>query len=114
MLFGWEHLTKDELERIAAGIAEGRVFGGPWMLELHPTHKCNVRCFFCSSRPYGRDEVLSWPVRASRDNQVHLVDGRMLTWYGARTASALHALSLLALRWVGAEDDPPSAPPTFH
>jgi ABC-type hemin transport system substrate-binding protein len=67
--------------------------------------------------PFGtddRDEVLSWPVRACRDNQVHLVDGRMLTWYGARTASALHALSLLALRWVGAEDDPPSAPPTFH
>ena len=64
--------------------------------------------------PDDRDEVLSWPIRASRDGQVHLVDGRMLTWYGARTASALHALSLLALRWVGVEEEPPSAPPTFH
>lgn len=67
--------------------------------------------------PFGaddRDEILSWPLRASREGQVHLVDGRMLTWYGARTASALHALSLLALRWVGAEDEPKPAPPTIH
>jgi ABC-type hemin transport system substrate-binding protein len=64
--------------------------------------------------PDDRDEILSWPVRASREGQVHLVDGRMLTWYGARTASALHALSLLALRWVGAEDDPKTTPPTLH
>ncbi|MBN1770035.1 MAG: ABC transporter substrate-binding protein [Deltaproteobacteria bacterium] len=67
--------------------------------------------------PFGtddRDEILSWPLRASREGQVHLVDGRMLAWYGARTASALHALSLLALRWVGAEDDPKTAPPTIH
>ncbi|NMC68475.1 MAG: ABC transporter substrate-binding protein [Myxococcales bacterium] len=64
--------------------------------------------------PDDRDEILSWPLRASRERQVHLVDGRMLTWYGARTASALHALSLLALRWVGAEDEPKTAPPTIH
>jgi len=64
--------------------------------------------------PEDRDELLTWPLRACRDGQVHLVDGRMLTWYGARTASALHALSLLALRWVGVEDEPPAAPPTIH
>ena len=64
--------------------------------------------------PDDRDEILSWPLRASREGQVHLVDGRMLAWYGARTASALHALSLLALRWVGAEDEPKVAPPTLH
>ncbi|MBI5498748.1 MAG: ABC transporter substrate-binding protein [Deltaproteobacteria bacterium] len=64
--------------------------------------------------PDDRDEVLSWPIRACREQQVHLVDGRMLTWYGARTASALHALSLLALRWVGVEEEPPAVPPTVH
>ena len=64
--------------------------------------------------PDDRDEVLSWPIRASREQQVHLIDGRMLTWYGARTPSALHALSLLALRWVGVEEEPPAVPPTVH
>lgn len=64
--------------------------------------------------PDDRDEILSWPLRASREGQVHLVDGRMLAWYGARTASALHALSLLALHWVGAEDEPQTSPPTIH
>jgi ABC-type hemin transport system substrate-binding protein len=67
--------------------------------------------------PFGgddRDEVLSWPIRASHDGQVHLVDGRMLTWYGARTASALHALSLLACRWMGIDEDQPVKPPTLH
>ncbi|MDI7268795.1 MAG: helical backbone metal receptor [Myxococcota bacterium] len=64
--------------------------------------------------PDDRDEVLSWPLRASVDEQVHLVDGRMLTWYGARTASALHALSLLAMAWFGADEEPAGKPPPVH
>lgn len=60
--------------------------------------------------PEDRDEILSWPIRASRDRRVHLIDGRMIAWYGARTASALHALSLLALQWTGVHGTPPPPP----
>jgi len=48
MLHGWENLTPEEKERIAQGVADGKVDGGPYHIELSPTDNCNYDCFFCN------------------------------------------------------------------
>lgn len=60
MLLGWNHLSRQDTDRIAAGIVKNDVFGGPWCLEIQPTNKCNVECFFCSSKFHRKDEELPW------------------------------------------------------
>lgn len=61
-MFGWQHLSAEERETIARGIVEKRVLGGPYHLEIHPTNKCNVNCFFCFCKPYRHGESLPWEV----------------------------------------------------
>lgn len=63
VLSGWQHLSDEDLTKIADGIVSGRAAGGPWHLELHPTNRCNVRCFFCINefhRPRSDHALLPW------------------------------------------------------
>jgi len=60
VLFGWKHLKQEELERIARGIVENRIYGGPWHLELQPTNHCNLDCVFCCTKPQRHGQVLPW------------------------------------------------------
>ncbi|MCP4549569.1 MAG: radical SAM protein [bacterium] len=47
---GWRFLTRAQKRAILRGIEEGTVHGGPYHLEVHPTDRCNLGCFFCSTR----------------------------------------------------------------
>ena len=60
MLFGWKHLSQEEEERIARGIVENTTYGGPWALEIQPTDRCNVDCFFCGTQFLRTDDFLPW------------------------------------------------------
>lgn len=60
MLCGWQHLTGEQRAQIATGIAENRVLGGPYMLEIHPTNRCTVQCFFCYCADCRHGETLPW------------------------------------------------------
>lgn len=48
---GWDYLTDDDKDAILRGIRDGRAYGGPYHVELHPADRCNVECFFCSTAP---------------------------------------------------------------
>ena len=48
---------------MAAGILKGEPQAGPWHLEIHPTNKCNVKCFFCITQRHptcAADAALPW------------------------------------------------------
>lgn len=60
MLFGWKHLTPAELGAIERGILTGKVQGGPFHLELHPTNRCNAQCFFCFTEHYRFGQSLAF------------------------------------------------------
>ena len=62
MMFGWQHLSESDCARILRGIARARAFGGPYHLEIHPTNRCNLGCFFCSARSHRHGEELPWEV----------------------------------------------------
>lgn len=41
------------------------------------------------------DEFYALDVPAARSDRIHLVDGKLLTWYGPRMASSLSQLSAM-------------------
>ena len=47
---GWQFLGPVHKRVILRGIRDGVAYGGPFHLELHPTDRCNLNCFFCSTR----------------------------------------------------------------
>ena len=59
MLHGWEKLTEQEKELIAKGVADNRVYGGPFHAELSLTDNCNYDCFFCNQGFVDRSKSLS-------------------------------------------------------
>ncbi len=48
-MWGWHLLDESEKALILKGVRRNRVYGGPYHIELHPTDRCNARCFFCST-----------------------------------------------------------------
>ncbi|MCX7044392.1 MAG: SPASM domain-containing protein [Candidatus Sumerlaeota bacterium] len=44
------------------GIVENAIHRGPFHLELQPTHLCNLRCFFCSTKFFRKGDSLPWEV----------------------------------------------------
>lgn len=58
MLYGWKHLTDADREAIARGAARGQALGGPYFLEIHPTNRCNARCFFCFTQTFRQAQSL--------------------------------------------------------
>ena len=55
---GWSYLTKADKAAILRGIRDGRAYGGPYHVEIHPADRCNVECFFCSTAAIrGTDEI---------------------------------------------------------
>ena len=56
--FGWKHLTREDRAVIARGVRDGKAYGGPFHVELHPADRCNIACFFCSTAAIrGKDEL---------------------------------------------------------
>lgn len=47
---GWHHLTRNDKREILAGLENGSTCGGPYHVELHPTNRCNINCFFCATK----------------------------------------------------------------
>jgi len=48
--------------------------------------------------PFSAEDLLEFyalEIPASREDRIHLVDGKLLTWYGPRMASSLAQLSAL-------------------
>lgn len=85
VLSGWQHLTDEDRKKFADGIVGGRTAGGPWHLELHPTNRCNVRCFFCINefhRPHGDHATLPWENLYGLLNQLADRDLKMIRLSG--------------------------------
>ena len=60
MFHGWQHLTDADRENILRGIAEGKVYGGPYHLELDWVDRCNANCFFCNSEYIHNGPSIPW------------------------------------------------------
>lgn len=57
---GWSYLSRNDKRAILSGVESGRVSGGPFHVELQPSDRCNLRCFFCSTRSFRRDDELGF------------------------------------------------------
>lgn len=55
---GWSHLSRRDKRRILAALGGSAPPGGPFHVELQPSDRCNVDCFFCSTRWFRRDAEL--------------------------------------------------------
>ncbi|HUT25928.1 MAG TPA: radical SAM protein [Sumerlaeia bacterium] len=61
MLFGWDRLQTDEIVGVREAIVDPRrPTPGPFHLEIHPTNRCNLSCFYCSSHAHRAGEILPW------------------------------------------------------
>lgn len=64
MLSGWKYLTAKDQALLADAIVKDQAGDGPWFLEIHPSNRCNVGCFFCIHSRYepGEDKtsILPW------------------------------------------------------
>jgi MoaA/NifB/PqqE/SkfB family radical SAM enzyme len=56
---GWKHLDVADRAAILRGIADGKAYGGPYHVELHPADRCNIQCFFCSTAPLRETDQIS-------------------------------------------------------
>jgi MoaA/NifB/PqqE/SkfB family radical SAM enzyme len=55
---GWKYLTADDKATILRGIRDGVAYGGPYHVEIYPSDRCNIDCFFCSTASLrGNDEL---------------------------------------------------------
>ncbi len=55
---GWKYLTAEDKATILRGVRDGVAYGGPFHAEIHPSDRCNIDCFFCSTASLrGTDEV---------------------------------------------------------
>jgi len=55
---GWHHLTRGDKRELLDRIRTGRAGRGPLHVEIHPSDRCNIDCFFCSTATLrGTDEV---------------------------------------------------------
>src|SRR5260370_8013347 len=55
---GWQYLTADDKATILRGIRDGVAYGGPYHVEIYPSDRCNIDCFFCSTASLrGNDEL---------------------------------------------------------
>jgi MoaA/NifB/PqqE/SkfB family radical SAM enzyme len=56
--YGWSRLTRRDKEAILRGVRDGSVHGGPFHVEIHPSSRCGLGCFFCSTRSWRTREDL--------------------------------------------------------
>ncbi|HET7435352.1 MAG TPA: radical SAM protein [Thermoanaerobaculia bacterium] len=55
---GWQYLTAADKQQLLAGVRDGKAYGGPYHVEIHPADRCNIDCFFCSTAAIrGTDEL---------------------------------------------------------
>ena len=58
MQLGWKYLTADDKAAILRGVRDGVAYGGPYHVEIYPSDRCNIDCFFCSTASIrGNDEL---------------------------------------------------------
>lgn len=67
---GWAYLSRADKRAILSGIASGRAAGGPFHVELQPSDRCNLRCFFCSTKSFRRDDELALDLLRSLVDQM--------------------------------------------
>ncbi|HUJ14838.1 MAG TPA: radical SAM protein [Thermoanaerobaculia bacterium] len=58
MELGWKYLTAEDKATILRGVRDGVAYGGPYHVEIYPSDRCNIDCFFCSTASIrGNDEL---------------------------------------------------------
>jgi MoaA/NifB/PqqE/SkfB family radical SAM enzyme len=55
---GWKYLTADDKATILRGLRDGVAYGGPYHVEIYPSDRCNIDCFFCSTASLRGDDEL--------------------------------------------------------
>src|SRR5437867_5692431 len=55
---GWKYLTADDKATILRGLRDGVAYGGPYHVEIYPSDRCNIDCFFCSPASLRGDDEL--------------------------------------------------------
>lgn len=59
-ILGWDKLQSDEIGLLERSIVSNVATSHPRSIEIQPTNKCNVACFFCSSEKFRHDEFIPW------------------------------------------------------
>jgi MoaA/NifB/PqqE/SkfB family radical SAM enzyme len=95
MLMDWQRLSQKDVERIANGIVENRVCGGPFHLEIQPTDVCNLNCFFCSSERFRRGRSIPWDTLRAVLEEAAARDLRFLRLSGGGESLAYHSIGPL-------------------
>lgn len=55
---GWKYLTAEDKATILRGVRDGVAYGGPYHVEIYPSDRCNIDCFFCSTASIRGDDEL--------------------------------------------------------
>jgi MoaA/NifB/PqqE/SkfB family radical SAM enzyme len=55
---GWKYLTAEDKATILRGVRDGVAYGGPYHVEIYPSDRCNIDCFFCSTASLRGDDEL--------------------------------------------------------
>jgi len=56
--YGWSRLNRRDKAAILRGVRDGSAHGGPFHVEIHPSSRCGLGCFFCSTRSWRTSEDL--------------------------------------------------------
>lgn len=80
--WGWSQLGKADKNSILDGVRNGCCYKGPFHLELQPTGRCNLDCFFCGTRNTRRDADLDVKLARSVLRQFRNLGGRFITLNG--------------------------------
>lgn len=59
-LSGWTHFSDNEKRKLFSEIAANKPSMSPYYMEIHPTNRCNLDCFFCSAKSHRNNEELSF------------------------------------------------------
>lgn len=59
-ILGWDKLPSDDVGLLERAVVSNVAPSHPRSIEIQPTNKCNVACFFCSSEQFRHDEFLPW------------------------------------------------------
>jgi MoaA/NifB/PqqE/SkfB family radical SAM enzyme len=80
--YGWSSLTRRDKQTILRGIQDGKAYGGPFHVEIHPSSRCGLNCFFCSTHSWRENQDLPLPVIESLATELKALGTRSVCLSG--------------------------------
>ncbi len=80
--WGWSHLHGADKRAILQGLLDGGVHGGPFHVEIQPSDRCDIDCFFCSTRRHRHNAELPIDVVQGIVKQLRSIGAHSVTFCG--------------------------------